>query len=99
MFILLLKRDESTNYWIIILLILASCTEKKQRDRKSVAELFPPIKIIEWEKTPVVNGRHFEHAGSIVKISININAWRNLLNRRLGFIYLLKSCSVKQINL
>ena len=42
---------------IIILLILASCTQKKQRDRKSVAELFPPIPIKEWEKTPVVNGR------------------------------------------
>ncbi|MCF8453606.1 MAG: hypothetical protein K9G42_10405 [Pedobacter sp.] len=35
---------------IIILLILASCTEKKQRDPKSVAELFPPIPIKEWEK-------------------------------------------------
>lgn len=42
---------------IIILMILASCAEKKQRDQKSVAELFPPIKIKEWEKTQVVNGR------------------------------------------
>ncbi|MDP2414798.1 hypothetical protein [Daejeonella sp.] len=42
---------------IIILLILASCAEMKQRDQKSVAELFPPIKIKEWERTPVVNGR------------------------------------------
>jgi hypothetical protein len=42
---------------IIILLILASCAEKKQRDQKSVAELFPPIPITEWEKTPAVNGR------------------------------------------
>ncbi|MDO8992530.1 MAG: hypothetical protein Q7U83_05670 [Daejeonella sp.] len=42
---------------IIILLILASCAEMKQRDQKSVAELFPPIRIKEWERTPVVNGR------------------------------------------
>ena len=35
---------------IIILLILSSCAEKKQRDQKPVAELFPPILIKEWEK-------------------------------------------------
>ncbi|HQS06732.1 MAG: hypothetical protein B7X86_08910 [Sphingobacteriales bacterium 17-39-43] len=42
---------------IIILLVLVSCAETKQRDQKSVAELFPPIRVKEWERTPVVNGR------------------------------------------
>ena len=44
-------------FGIIVLLILSSCTEKKQKDKKSLAELFPPIPLKEWKKTPAMNGR------------------------------------------
>ena len=42
---------------LLILLIISSCTERKKGNQKSIAELFPPIPIKEWEKTPVVYGR------------------------------------------